>query len=50
VRVGDVGIGGRNPIRVQSMTTTDTLDTNGTVAQIERMVKAGCEIARVTGP
>jgi (E)-4-hydroxy-3-methylbut-2-enyl-diphosphate synthase len=50
VRVGDVGIGGSNPIRVQSMTTTDTLDTNGTAAQIERMVKAGCEIARVTAP
>ena len=50
VRVGDVGIGGANPVRVQSMTTTDTLDTNATVAQIERMVKAGCEIARVTAP
>jgi len=50
VRVGDIGIGGANPVRVQSMTTTDTLDTNGTVAQIERMVRAGCEIARVTAP
>ena len=50
VRVGDVGIGGANPVRLQSMTTTDTLDTNGTVAQIERMVRAGCEIARVTAP
>jgi len=50
VRVGDVGIGGGNPVRVQSMTTTDTLDTQGTASQIERMVKAGCEIARVTAP
>ena len=50
VRVGDVGIGGANPVRLQSMTTTDTLDTNGTVAQIERMARAGCEIARVTAP
>ncbi len=50
VRVGDIGIGGTNPVRVQSMTTTDTLDTDATVAQIERLVKAGCEIARVTAP
>jgi (E)-4-hydroxy-3-methylbut-2-enyl-diphosphate synthase len=50
VKIGDVGVGGANPIRVQSMTTTDTLDTAGTVLQIERMVKAGCEIARVTAP
>jgi len=50
VRVGDVGIGGANPVRVQSMTTTDTLDTDATVAQIERMHEAGCEIARITAP
>ena len=50
VRVGDVGVGGANPIRVQSMTTTDTLDTNGTASQIERMLAAGCEIARITAP
>ncbi|MFI5215990.1 MAG: (E)-4-hydroxy-3-methylbut-2-enyl-diphosphate synthase [Candidatus Limnocylindria bacterium] len=50
VRAGDVGIGGGNPVRVQSMTTTDTLDTQGTASQIERMLKAGCEIARVTAP
>ena len=50
VRVGDVGIGGGSPIRVQSMTTTDTLDTQGTADQIERLVDAGCEIARVTAP
>jgi len=50
VRVGDVGIGGTNPIRVQSMTTTDTRDTAASVAQIERMVDAGCEIVRLTAP
>ncbi len=50
VKVGDVGVGGANPIRLQSMTTTDTRDTAATVAQIERMVDAGCEIARVTAP
>ncbi len=50
VRVGDVGIGGDNPIRVQSMTTTDTMDTVGTADQIEQLAGAGCEIARVTAP
>ena len=50
VMVGDVGIGGRNPIRVQSMTTPATTDTAATVAQIVRMVEAGCEIVRVTVP
>ena len=50
VNVGDVGIGGENPLRVQSMTTTDTLDTQGTVAQTERLVDAGCEIVRITAP
>jgi (E)-4-hydroxy-3-methylbut-2-enyl-diphosphate synthase len=50
VRVGDVGIGAANPIRVQSMTTTDTQDTAGSVAQIERLVAAGCEIVRLTAP
>ena len=50
VRVGDVGVGGANPIRVQSMTTTDTRDTDATVAQAQRLVAAGCEIVRVTAP
>ncbi|MDP7432465.1 MAG: (E)-4-hydroxy-3-methylbut-2-enyl-diphosphate synthase [Myxococcota bacterium] len=50
VRVGDVALGGGNPIRVQSMTTTNTLDTEGTVDQIERLANVGCEIARVTAP
>jgi (E)-4-hydroxy-3-methylbut-2-enyl-diphosphate synthase len=50
VRAGDVGIGAANPIRVQSMTTTDTLDTQGTADQAERLVRAGCEIVRITAP
>jgi (E)-4-hydroxy-3-methylbut-2-enyl-diphosphate synthase len=50
VKIGDVGVGGANPIRLQSMTTTDTRDTAATVAQCERLVAAGCEILRVTAP
>jgi len=48
--IGDVGVGGDNPIRVQSMTTPATTDTAATVAQIARLVEAGCEIVRVTVP
>ena len=50
VRVGDVGIGGNNPIRVQSMTTTQTGDIVATAAQAARLARAGCEIVRVTVP
>jgi (E)-4-hydroxy-3-methylbut-2-enyl-diphosphate synthase len=50
VMVGNVGVGGMNPIRVQSMTTTDTLDTDATVAQALRLVATGCEIVRITAP
>ncbi len=50
VRVGDVRIGGSNPIRVQSMTTTDTRDTRATADQAERLVAVGCEIVRITAP
>ncbi len=50
VMVGNVGVGGKNPIRIQSMTTTDTLDTIGTIDQSIRMINAGCEIVRVTAP
>lgn len=50
VPVGEVGVGGANPIRVQSMTTTDTLDTEGTIAEATRLVEAGCEIVRITTP
>ena len=50
VRVGDVGIGGSNPIRVQSMTTPETADVTATAEQIRRLARAGCEIVRVTVP
>lgn len=50
MQVGPIGIGGANPIRVQSMTTTDTMDTVGTVAQSIRMIEAGCELVRITAP
>jgi (E)-4-hydroxy-3-methylbut-2-enyl-diphosphate synthase len=50
VKIGTVGVGGAHPIRIQSMTTTDTRDTAATVAQAERLVAAGCEIVRVTAP
>jgi (E)-4-hydroxy-3-methylbut-2-enyl-diphosphate synthase len=43
-------MGGENPIVVQSMTTTDTMDTDKTVEQSIRMVKAGCELVRITAP
>ncbi len=50
VNIGDVPLGGRHPIRVQSMTTTDTLDTRATVEQSIRMIEAGCEYVRITAP
>ena len=50
VRVGDVAVGGREPIRIQSMTTPATWDVSATVAQAARLVRAGCEIVRVTVP
>ncbi len=50
VVVGGIAIGGDNPIRVQSMTTTDTFDVAATVAQIHRLEEAGCELVRVTVP
>ena len=50
VKVGALGLGGANPIRVQSMTTTDTMDVPGTVAQSIRMIEAGCELVRITAP
>jgi len=50
VKVGDIGIGGKNPIRVQSMTTSDTCDTDATVKQILDLAEVGCEIIRVTVP
>jgi (E)-4-hydroxy-3-methylbut-2-enyl-diphosphate synthase len=50
VRIGDVPLGGNNPIRIQSMTTTDTMKTNATVEQTIRMVESGCEYVRITAP
>jgi (E)-4-hydroxy-3-methylbut-2-enyl-diphosphate synthase len=50
VKVGNVVIGGANPIVVQSMTTTDTFDVEGTVKQILALEEAGCELVRVTVP
>ena len=46
VQVGKVAIGGENPIRLQSMTTTDTMDTQKSVEQSIRMIDAGCELVR----
>ncbi|MCZ2342176.1 MAG: flavodoxin-dependent (E)-4-hydroxy-3-methylbut-2-enyl-diphosphate synthase, partial [Bacteroidales bacterium] len=48
VRVGNLVFGADNPVWVQSMTTTDTFDVEGTVAQIHRLEEAGCELVRVT--
>ncbi|MCC2546257.1 (E)-4-hydroxy-3-methylbut-2-enyl-diphosphate synthase [Hymenobacter sp. BT175] len=50
VKIGDLPMGGLNPIRVQSMTTVDTMDTMGSVEQTLRMVEAGCEYVRITAP
>ncbi|MBI35387.1 MAG: 4-hydroxy-3-methylbut-2-en-1-yl diphosphate synthase [Flavobacteriales bacterium] len=50
VNIGDIALGGKNPIRIQSMTTTDTMDTIGTVEQTIRMVESGCEFVRITAP
>ena len=50
VRIGALTLGGDAPIRLQSMTTTDTLDIEGTVAQSLRMIEAGCELVRITAP
>ena len=50
VHIGDMPIGGDHPIRVQSMTTTDTMDTKATVEQSIRMIEAGCEYVRITAP
>src|SRR6202045_2036853 len=50
VKVGSVVIGGTNPIWVQSMTTTDTFDVEGTIKQILALEEAGCELVRVTVP
>src|ERR1700712_5422083 len=50
VRVGNVGVGGSNPIRVQSMITCDTMDTEASIAQTVDLAEVGCEIVRITAP
>ena len=50
IRIGDVAIGGGNPVAIQSMTNTRTEDVASTVAQIHRLEKAGCQIVRSTVP
>ena len=50
VPVGYVPLGGGHPIRIQSMTTVDTMDTQGSVAQAIRMIESGCEYVRLTAP
>ncbi len=50
VRVGNVGIGGANPIRVQSMITCDTMDTAASIQQTLELAAVGCEIVRITAP
>ena len=50
ISVGNLKIGGNNPIRIQSMTTVDTMDTIATVEESIRMIKAGCELVRITAP
>jgi (E)-4-hydroxy-3-methylbut-2-enyl-diphosphate synthase len=50
VKIGDLLLGNNHPIRVQSMTTTDTMDTIATVEQSIRMIEAGCELVRITAP
>ena len=50
VQIGNIAVGGTQPIRVQSMTTTRTQDVDATLAQTIRLVDAGCEIVRITAP
>lgn len=50
VKIGPVGVGGANPLRVQSMTTSDTQDVEATVRQAIALAEVGCEIIRITAP
>ena len=50
IHIGNTVIGGRNPILIQSMTNTKTEDVEATVAQVEQLQKAGCEIIRCAVP
>lgn len=50
MQIGDVVVGGDNPIVVQSMTTVDTMDTQGSIEQSIRMIESGCQLVRITAP
>ena len=50
VNIGGVPLGSDYPIRIQSMTTIDTMDTEGSINQAIRMVESGCEYVRITAP
>ncbi len=50
VKIGNLTIGGGHPVRVQTMTTTDTMDTDATVAQVIKCIEAGAELVRITAP
>ncbi len=50
VKVGKIGVGGPNPIRIQSMLTCDTMDTEACIQQTLDLVDVGCEIVRITAP
>jgi (E)-4-hydroxy-3-methylbut-2-enyl-diphosphate synthase len=50
IKIGDLGLGSDYPIRVQSMTTVDTMDTQGSIDQCIRMIESGCELVRITAP
>lgn len=50
VRIGDVPMGAHHPIRIQSMTTVDTMDIMGSVEEAIRMIESGCEYVRITAP
>ena len=50
VTIGDLKLGHGHPIRIQTMTTTDTMDTAATVAQTIRCIEAGAELVRITAP
>ncbi|MGE9617189.1 MAG: (E)-4-hydroxy-3-methylbut-2-enyl-diphosphate synthase [Solitalea-like symbiont of Acarus siro] len=50
VKIGEIPLGSNNPIRIQSMTTTDTMDTEGSIRQCVSLINAGCDYIRLTAP
>jgi len=50
VYIGNIALGGENPVRIQSMTTTDTMNTIATVEQSIRIFEAGADYVRITAP